>query len=272
MAAKHEEANVIPVGNTGFGASSSSQPIDVPPAYTNEKANDFGSEDKKVEAAAEDLGELSLTNKDQATLSNKENGIATTTATSSKTDTIQPTTGPVWPETPEDHPLTRLYSQLEATVKEAGHSEVYGITLSTSTPFHTKLILQKFLRANQNDVSRAKQQLLDTLKWRKEFDPVKAMNETYSKERFGGLGYVLELEGVPGSENKRDIATFNIYGAVKDKKATFGDLDKYVLLSASPTIESVLTLMTLQLPALARRPPRKVHPVSLPLHRHNPHP
>jgi hypothetical protein len=33
---------------------------------------------------------------------------------------------------------------------------------------------------------------------------------------------------VPESENKKDIVTFNIYGAVKDNKATFGDLDAYV--------------------------------------------
>jgi hypothetical protein len=35
----------------------------------------------------------------------------------------------------------------------------------------------------------------------------------------------LEVEGVPESKNAKDIATFNIYGAVKDKKATFGDLE-----------------------------------------------
>jgi hypothetical protein len=223
MATKLEEANIAPVGNAGLVEVSSSQPADAPPGYSNEKGNDFGAEDKKVDTAAEGLGDLSLTDQEKTRLSNKEDEIAAATAGPSKTDTAHPT----WPELAADHPLAKFYASFEAIVKEADHAEVYGITLSTSSPFHTKLILQKFLRANQNYLDKAKEHLLLTLKWRKEFDPIKAMNETYSKERFDGLGYVLEVEGVPGSENKKDIATFNIYGAVKDKKATFGDLDRY---------------------------------------------
>ncbi|EOA82889.1 Non-classical phosphatidylinositol transfer protein (PITP) [Exserohilum turcicum] len=138
------------------------------------------------------------------------------------------TSGPVWPETAPDHPLTKFFDSFEALVASAQHNEVYGIELSASNAFHTKLILQKFLRANQNDVEKAKTQLLETLKWRKAFDPVKAATETYEKTKFDGLGYVLQVEGVPGSLNKKDVATFNIYGSVKDNKATFGDLDGFL--------------------------------------------
>ncbi|KAF1947924.1 CRAL/TRIO domain-containing protein, partial [Clathrospora elynae] len=145
-----------------------------------------------------------------------------------KPNTVTPTQSPFWPETAPDHPLTKFYDAFEALVTEAQHNEVYGIELTRSKPFHTKLILQKFLRANQNDVDKAKQQLLDTLKWRKEFDPIKAAGETFETSRFEGLGYVLELEGVPESVNKKDIATFNIYGAVKDNKKTFGDLNLFL--------------------------------------------
>lgn len=138
------------------------------------------------------------------------------------------TTGPVWPETDAEHPLTKFFDEFEILVKEAGHNEVYGIELAKSNAFHTKLILQKFLRANQNDLVKAKEQLIETLKWRKAFDPVKAAtSESFEKAKFGGLGYVLEVEGVPESPNKKDIVTFNIYGSVKDNKATFGDLDAY---------------------------------------------
>jgi hypothetical protein len=151
-------------------------------------------------------------------------------------DEVTPTTGPFWPETAPDHPLTQFYDAFEGLVSEASHNEVYGIELTKSNPFHTKLILQKFLRANQNDLPKAKQQLLDTLKWRKEFDPVKVASETFEKAKYDGLGYVLEIEGVPESPNKKDIATFNIYGAVKDNKATFGDLDEYVSLLVPNTL------------------------------------
>ncbi|CAI6340576.1 unnamed protein product [Periconia digitata] len=135
----------------------------------------------------------------------------------------------VWPETPAEHPLTKLFEQVDALVKEAEHDEIYGIKLSsTANAFHTKLILQKFLRANQNDLDKAKQQLLDTLKWRKEFDPVTAAGETFDKDKFDGLGYILTVDGVPESTNKTDVVTFNIYGAVKDNKKTFGDLDTFL--------------------------------------------
>jgi hypothetical protein len=222
MATKLEEANIAPADNAGLveSASTEKQPEDAPAAVSGEKGNTVDHEDSKVDNTAEHLGGLSLADKKETALSSKEDAI-----TSTNTSTVQPTKGPFWPTTPVDHPLTKFYTSFEALVAEAQHAEVYGITLSTSSPFHTKLILQKFLRANQNDVEKAKQQLLETLKWRKEFDPVKAVGESYSKEQFGGLGYVLEVEGVPGSENKRDVATFNIYGAVKDKKGTFGDLE-----------------------------------------------
>jgi hypothetical protein len=121
--------------------------------------------------------------------------------------------------------LTKFYEVFEELVSQTGHDEVYGVKLTKSDEFHTKLILQKFLRANANDLEKAKQQLFETLKWRKEFDPTKAAGETFDSTKFQGLGYIIEVDGVPESENKRDIVTFNIYGAVKDNKATFGDLD-----------------------------------------------
>jgi hypothetical protein len=160
-----------------------------------------------------------------------ETGAATPAPTGPAAATIASSTSPepVWPESPADHPLNQFFDAFEALVTETGHNEVYGITLSRDKPFHTKLILQKFLRANSNDLQKAKEQLRDTLKWRKEFDPVAAAEAVYEKERFEGLGYVMELENVPESANGKDVVTFNIYGAVKDNKKTFGDLEGLVV-------------------------------------------
>ncbi|KAF1355606.1 phosphatidylinositol transfer protein SFH5 [Lizonia empirigonia] len=133
-----------------------------------------------------------------------------------------------WPETAADHPLTHFYAAFEELVQQSGHNQVFGITLTKSNEFHTKLILQKFLRANANDLDKAKQQLLETLKWRKEFNPTKAAGESFDKAKFEGLGYIIEVDGVPESANKKDVVTFNIYGAVKDNKATFGDLEAFL--------------------------------------------
>ncbi|KAK8252714.1 CRAL/TRIO domain-containing protein [Phyllosticta capitalensis] len=138
------------------------------------------------------------------------------------------TTGPVWPELSADHPLSKLLAELPALLKSTNYNEVYGISLKEEGDFHTKLILQKFLRANSNNIDKAKDQLRETLEWRREFRPLEAMNAGFDKEIFDGLGYVMEIEGVPESTNKKDIVTFNVYGAVKDNKATFGNLEGFI--------------------------------------------
>lgn len=135
-------------------------------------------------------------------------------------------TGPVWPDLAADHPINKLLAALPELIEKASdYNEVYGIYLDPTGPFHTKLILQKFLRANANNVEKAKEQLQETLKWRQAFKPLAAIDDTFSREHYEGLGYVIEVEGVPKSLNSKDIVTFNIYGAVKNNKATFGDVD-----------------------------------------------
>ncbi|CAN9143532.1 unnamed protein product [Alternaria alternata] len=239
MAAKPEDASTAPTEGAGLfsGAGLEKQPEPDLVAGSNDK-NDGGEAIDNATAAVADLSvdEKKEENK-EADVTPQANAVAPETAHSEakpveqkepEADTVAPTQGPFWPETAPDHPLTKFHDAFEALVTEAQHGEVYGIELSKSKPFHTKLILQKFLRANQNDLEKAKSQLLDTLKWRKEFDPTKAAGETFEKSKFDGLGYVLEVEGVPESPNKKDIVTFNIYGAVKDNKATFGDLDGFL--------------------------------------------
>jgi phosphatidylinositol transfer protein SFH5 len=180
--------------------------------------------------------------------------------------------GPIWPELSDDHPLANLFSQIEEITKEAAHDEVYGITLSPTNAFQTKLILQKFLRANHNDLDKARTQLLETLKWRKEFDPLKATEETFSKHRFQGLGYIVSLENVPESYsvNGKDVVTFNVYGAVKDFKGTFGDVDGYAEhLSHNRSSPSRIKSKNannfwIQLPPLAHRHHGTLHPQTRP--------
>ena len=137
--------------------------------------------------------------------------------------------GPEFPDLPSDHPLTQLIARLPAVLESADYSEVYGVDMSNPTSGHTKNILQKFLRANANDVVKAEEQLLATLKWRKEFQPLKALDEEeHSRSRFGGLGFVTTLKSVPGFDaDAAQVVTWNVYGAVKDNKVTFGDVDRY---------------------------------------------
>jgi hypothetical protein len=239
MAEKPENASTAPVEGAGLfsGAGVEKQPEPNPVAEPADKKDAVdavdnataGVADLSVDEKKEEEKKVEATPDTPAPAPTAEPSDAKPVeSTQPEASTVTPTQGPLWPETAPDHPLTKFYDAFEALTAEAQHSEVYGIELSKSKPFHTKLILQKFLRANQNDLEKAKSQLLDTLKWRKVFDPIKAAGETFAKSKFDGLGYVLEVEGVPESPNKKDIVTFNIYGAVKDNKATFGDLDGYV--------------------------------------------
>lgn len=113
-------------------------------------------------------------------------------------------------------PLTQLSARLPKILSEADYNEVYGVQLSASgspIPFSTTLILQKFLRANADDVEAAATQLLETLKWRKTFQPLKLLeNQSFSQTKFNGLGYVTELSNVPESVRPegKEIVTFNI--------------------------------------------------------------
>jgi hypothetical protein len=138
--------------------------------------------------------------------------------------TVTTSTPGGWPTLKEDEPLAKLLAKLPEILKTSDYSEIYGVTLVPGHDFPTLLILQKFLRANQNDLAKAEEQLLKTLQWRKEFNPLAAVKESFAKEKFEGLGYVTTT----GSK----VVTWNIYGAVKDYEKTFGDLDAYVLPTA----------------------------------------
>lgn len=90
------------------------------------------------------------------------------------------------------------------------------------------MILQKFLRANMDDLPKAKTQLTEALKWRKSYNPLAAKDEVFDASKFSGLGYVTTIKGAKGTGNEQDAACINIYGAAaKDPKKTFGDTDAY---------------------------------------------
>ncbi|KAF3932599.1 Patellin-4 [Dactylellina cionopaga] len=128
--------------------------------------------------------------------------------------------GPVSPN------LATIYRKLPEIFEQGdGYTEVYGVTLSynaesTEPAFSTLLILQKFLRANSDNMDKAVEQLIATLKWRKEKKPLDSMAAVHDRSAFEGLGYVQVTE--------TDVLTWNIYGAVKDYQKTFGDLERFL--------------------------------------------
>ena len=84
------------------------------------------------------------------------------------------------------------------------------------------MILAKFARARNLDVAQAADMLAATLRWRDEFQLDAVMHEEFDPEVFGKLGKVAgkDKDGCP--------VTYNLYGAVKDMKAVFGDVQKFI--------------------------------------------
>lgn len=119
--------------------------------------------------------------------------------------------------------LSKLFMELPAIVKEAEYGEMWDIELKTESDVPTSIVLEKFLRANAKDMSKARAQLVEALKWRKSMNPRQLLDTVeFDSKKFGGLGYVGVYEGTEGKE----IVTWNVYGAVKDNKATFGDVEE----------------------------------------------
>jgi hypothetical protein len=123
------------------------------------------------------------------------------------------------PETP----LAKLNGRLDDIFSKAQHKEMWGVQLSNIDHVPTRVVLQKFLRANNDDPVASEKQLTQALEWRKKMNPTALVTQTFDKSKFGDLGFVTTHKGDNGKET---IITWNIYGAVKNNKATFGDVDE----------------------------------------------
>jgi phosphatidylinositol transfer protein SFH5 len=131
------------------------------------------------------------------------------------------------PVSPPGTPLAKLFAELPSIIASIQYTEMWGVELTNSFDVPSSIVLEKFLRANNQDVAKAKAQLIEALKWRKEIQPRKLLKETeFDHARFGDLGYVTVYPKTEGHE--KEIVTWNIYGAVKNKQETFGNVEEYV--------------------------------------------
>ncbi|KAM0249574.1 hypothetical protein ACHAP5_002699 [Fusarium lateritium] len=132
-----------------------------------------------------------------------------------------PEAGASTPETP----LTKLNGRLDEIFSKTQHKEMWGVQLSNVDHVPTKVVLQKFLRANNDDPVASEKQLTQALEWRKKMNPTALVTQTFDKSKFGDLGFVTTHKGENG---KKTVITWNIYGAVKSNKATFGNVDEFI--------------------------------------------
>ena len=122
-------------------------------------------------------------------------------------------------------PTLNLFEKLPSIIEEADYGEMWGIELKDASHVPTAIVLEKFLRANSKDVTKAKTQLTDALRWRKKMQPMKLLADSeFDFSKFGDLGYVTVYPKLDG--HAKEVVTWNIYGAVKDNKATFGNVEE----------------------------------------------
>jgi hypothetical protein len=146
----------------------------------------------------------------------------TETATTEATTAEKPAEAtPTTDSSPFPADVQKLFEKLPELTKKAEYSEIWGIELK---PDHipTAIILQKFLRANENDLEKAESQLKEALEWRKKIQALKLVDETFEGEKFSGLGYVTTYE----KDGAKEVVTWNIYGAVKSMETTFGNIEE----------------------------------------------
>ncbi|KIV85511.1 hypothetical protein PV11_01201 [Exophiala sideris] len=124
---------------------------------------------------------------------------------------------------------TTPIQELWASAKANGHPEVWGVTLADpDTHIPTQIVLQKYLNANEGDLTRAKDQLIKTLEWRAKKNPVELLKKKYNRNKFQGLGYVTTYGADSTDVEGREVFTWNIYGSAKNVEETFGNLEEFL--------------------------------------------
>lgn len=203
-----------------------------PPAEVTEKKPDETTTTTTTTAAAPEaaaapaLAETAEKKDDTEKKSEEAPAPAAATAAPEAEEKKDETTPPAAAPAPET-PFTKLAARLPDIAKSTGHAEMWGVELSTATPDEhvpTKVVLQKFLRANNGDAAAAEKQLTSALEWRKKIQPTALVDRAFDEKKFGGLGYVTVHKDE--AKGKETVITWNVYGAVKDNKKTFGDVEE----------------------------------------------
>lgn len=166
-----------------------------------------------------------------------ESTVAATESTPKETEATQDATAPAAtteteaPKPEENLPayltaipsLAKFFENLPSIITKVGYSEMWGVPLKDSADIPTVNVLIKFLRANDGNLSAAEEQLRKALEWRKNTKPLELIESgKYSAAKYAGLGYLTTYE----QDGRPLVFSWNIYGAVKNMSATFGDSDE----------------------------------------------
>jgi hypothetical protein len=186
------------------------------PAPARIEAKDLAAVEAKEPAAVERKEPAAADAKEPVAVETKEPGPVETNDPSAVEDKE--------PAADEASPISQLWTVAKAN----GHPEIWGVTLADpATHVPTHIILQKYLNANDGDLTKAKDQLTKTLQWRAKTKPLELAKKVFSKAKFDGLGFVTKyLQDGSAEPEGKEVFTWNIYGGVKSMDKTFGNIEE----------------------------------------------
>ncbi|KIY68870.1 CRAL/TRIO domain-containing protein [Cylindrobasidium torrendii FP15055 ss-10] len=135
--------------------------------------------------------------------------------------------------------LPAIFEEAYKEKKDAKPTSItlWGVPINSLNPkadARVTVILLKFLRARNLSVREAKTMLINTLRWRDEFNVEAAMKEEFPKDVFDGIGYTFKTD-----KDGRPVC-YNLYGAIKDTKVVFGDVQRFLRWRVKLMEETVL--------------------------------
>ncbi|KAJ9155368.1 hypothetical protein NKR23_g1550 [Pleurostoma richardsiae] len=123
-----------------------------------------------------------------------------------------------------------LHMAVPGILETADYSEMWGIELDNRSlgdiPY--RILLKKFLRANDYDTKQTAAHLLAALQWRKRHRPREGLGAVYAMEKFRNVGVVMSHAGQVGDPPPRTIITWNMYGKAPSQKDAFEDITDFI--------------------------------------------
>lgn len=120
----------------------------------------------------------------------------------------------------EQAALSDAVTQLVKLIK---HTEMWGVGLQGRDCNHIpyRIVMEKFLRANGNDVGKASEHFEKVLHWRRQVEPRRALATVYKTELFRGKGNI-SSHVRPAKPNA--FILWNRYGFPEKTPETFRDI------------------------------------------------
>jgi len=101
--------------------------------------------------------------------------------------------------------------------------EIWGVQVDPNRlDAKGSVILGHYVRAMNFVVADAGKALMETVKWRKQFNAPGTLDEKFPDEVFGKAGHIF------GTDNDGRPVTYNVYGAGQDTVAIFEDTDRFL--------------------------------------------